>query len=342
MATKEAIAFRQVKATNGPSQGGEGPRGHYPRPSGPACSVAPESCIGGRSSIINHPSSIINPPGFTLIELLVVIAIIALLLAILMPALQRVRRQAREMICRTHQRQWGQIFFMYMGDNEGHLPTSGLGLAGVWLLCGAYLSGNDPNAPEDTYYHFPTQGIICCPLATKPPTETRGFFMVGSYNRLGINVQGTLGSTFEAWEITKPAPAFHGSYGYNSWLFQGLSQDPRGSRGRLTEIDMLSLEGRSEIPMLLDAVGVEGRPRNGEAPRSSDGGGGGGMGNFCINRHGGGVNGLFLDRSVRKIGLKELWTLHWFWEFDRANPWTRAGGAQPESWPEWMRDFKDY
>jgi prepilin-type processing-associated H-X9-DG protein len=67
-----------------------------------------------------------------------------------------------------------------------------------------------------------------------------------------------------------------------------------------------------------------------------------GMAPLCINRHNGYVNGLFLDWSVRKIGLKELWTLKWYKEFDTANEWTRAGGVQPDNWPEWMRGFKDY
>jgi hypothetical protein len=49
-----------------------------------------------------------------------------------------------------------------------------------------------------------------------------------------------------------------------------------------------------------------------------------------------------MDWSVRKVGLKELWTLKWYRQFDIANPWTRAGGVKPEDWPEWMRNFKDY
>jgi prepilin-type N-terminal cleavage/methylation domain-containing protein/prepilin-type processing-associated H-X9-DG protein len=289
----------------------------------------------------NRKSPIVNRSAFTLIELLVVIAIIALLMAILLPALQRVRRQAKEMICRANQRQWGQVFLMYMEDYEGRLPTGGLGMPGIWLLRGAYLSGDDPNAPEDTYHHFRTQAIACCPLVTK--SGGNGVFgMSGSYGSRPIDIHGTPGSTWEAWEITTPTPAFRGSYGYNSWLFQGFAQFPRRSRGRYVELDFLSIEGRAEIPLLLDAASPFGNPRNFDSPPRWQSDGGIGIRTFLINRHNGYVNAVFLDGAGRKVGLKELWTLYWAWDFERANPWTRAGGVQPEDWPEWMRGFKDY
>jgi prepilin-type processing-associated H-X9-DG protein len=63
---------------------------------------------------------------------------------------------------------------------------------------------------------------------------------------------------------------------------------------------------------------------------------------FYIDRHDGGINLLFMDWSIRKVGLKELWTLKWRQEFDTAEPWTKAGGVKPEDWPEWMSGFKDY
>ena len=66
------------------------------------------------------------------------------------------------------------------------------------------------------------------------------------------------------------------------------------------------------------------------------------MSTVCIDRHQGGINAAFLDWSVRKVGLKELWTLKWSRTFDTAGPWTKAGGVEPEDWPQWMRKFKDY
>ena len=43
-----------------------------------------------------------------------------------------------------------------------------------------------------------------------------------------------------------------------------------------------------------------------------------GLRNFCINRHDRYINSLFLDWSVRKIGLKDLWTLKWQEDTDTA------------------------
>jgi prepilin-type processing-associated H-X9-DG protein len=67
-----------------------------------------------------------------------------------------------------------------------------------------------------------------------------------------------------------------------------------------------------------------------------------GMAVYVIDRHSAGINSLFMDWSVRKVGGKELWTLKWNPDFNTAGPWTKAGGVQPKQWPQWMRGFKDY
>lgn len=61
---------------------------------------------------------IIRKPGFTLIELLVVIAVIAVLIAILLPALRSVKRQAQSLVCASNIRQLSLGFTMYQQDNN--------------------------------------------------------------------------------------------------------------------------------------------------------------------------------------------------------------------------------
>ena len=69
--------------------------------------------------------------GFTLIELLVVIAIIAVLMAILIPALHRVREQGKRAVCLSHLKQLGLVWIMYADDNDGYIVNGAAGHDGT-------------------------------------------------------------------------------------------------------------------------------------------------------------------------------------------------------------------
>ena len=60
--------------------------------------------------------------AFTLVELLVVVGIIAVLLAILLPAVSRAREQGRQIVCANNERQIATVIFMHVNDNQGKLP----------------------------------------------------------------------------------------------------------------------------------------------------------------------------------------------------------------------------
>src|SRR5687767_338821 len=60
--------------------------------------------------------------GFTLVELLVVIGIIALLISMLLPALNKARQSANTVACASNMRQVGMMFRMYANENKDRLP----------------------------------------------------------------------------------------------------------------------------------------------------------------------------------------------------------------------------
>ncbi len=110
--------------------------------------------------------------AFTLIELLVVIAIIAILAAMLMPALSRAREQARRASCINNLRQMGLVSHFYVNDWDEHLPGAGRidekwDDYGRWYTrLGIYLDVPLAPARPTTHFDDTAPGVFFCPSST--------------------------------------------------------------------------------------------------------------------------------------------------------------------------------
>jgi prepilin-type N-terminal cleavage/methylation domain-containing protein/prepilin-type processing-associated H-X9-DG protein len=255
--------------------------------------------------------------GFTLIELLVVIAIIAILAAMLLPALSRAKMRAKQIQCTSNLKQLALAGLMYVNDTGG--------LVGY----------TDPNLPGSLWMgtllqmYSKVDAIRLCPVTVEPNPVP------------AASVAGNCATAWSWWDNgagppAHPAKTYTGSYAINGWLYKLVPGQTDWS-GRGTQYYFGTESGvrnPTQTPFMMDCVWVDLWPWETDTPNTDLYGAGGfatpSIARCIIPRHAskgpqaaprnftpvsqvlpGAINMGMVDGHVETVKLQSAWKYDW-------------------------------
>ncbi len=248
------------------------------------------------------------------------------------------RHRAKEFVCRSNLQQWANVFAMYANDNDGKFPPGwyvGLTCGERWFDCmRSYFDDNND--------------LLCCPTAVTPRNRLVDEMTTiqtgahGKFSAWGQFIGGPKGGQARGYPTSLPGS--YGSYGINIYV----TNTPEGSatgRDSAWYYKSPNVANAGSVPVLFDSMWIDVFAMTSDEPPTWDGdfteaGHIDGLKTCSIDRHNAAVNILFLDFSVRRTGLKQLWELPWHtqWWRDYSTP---TEWNDPRHWMHNMKDFAE-
>jgi prepilin-type N-terminal cleavage/methylation domain-containing protein len=184
--------------------------------------------------------------GFTLVELLVVIAIIALLMAILLPALARARELGKRAVCMNQIKQLGVAWSMYCDDNKEKVPVGDVYFS--WLFCIPGIadcvgSSPAPPGPQPAWCEWPHQ--LHTGAATYATNYTKAYSFAeapGLSDEIWQHAmsEGTMGKYIKDYKVYK-CPVGDKGHRVTYFMSHAMATYPNSGGNKLTHAPQIAL-----------------------------------------------------------------------------------------------------